>query len=59
MEYTGDGNAFAILGFCQRIIKAQGGDVKKYQAAATEGDYNHLLAVSALWTGVDFTAYYQ
>ena len=59
VSYTGDGNAFAIMAFCQRLIEAEGGDVNKYRKAATEGDYNHLLAVSALWTNVDFSAYYE
>lgn len=59
VEYTGDGNAFAILGYCQRLIEAQGGDTKRYRKEATSGNYNHLLEVSMDWTGVDFGAYYE
>lgn len=43
-----DGNAFAILGKVSKALRDKGhGDlVKEYQAEATKGDYNHLLAVT-------------
>lgn len=43
-----DGNAFAILGKVSKALKQNGhGDlVKEYQAEATKGDYNNLLAVT-------------
>ena len=59
ITYTGDGNAFAILGYCRRIISDAGGDTEAYFDEATSGDYNHLLGVSERWTEVDFSAYYQ
>lgn len=57
--YQGDGNAFAILAYCQRLIEADGRDKKEYFTEATSGTYNELLDVSNRWTGVDFTAYYE
>lgn len=48
----GDGNAFAILGTCLRA--ARQADLFKeerdaFQAEATAGDYNHLLATCQQW----------
>jgi hypothetical protein len=57
--YTGDGNAFSILAYCQRIIEADGRDKKAYMNEATAGDYNNLLDVSNAWTGVNFSEYYE
>lgn len=59
LTYTGDGNAFAILGFCQRLISEEGRDSKAYFEEATAGDYNQLLGVSEAWTGYDFSLYYE
>lgn len=59
LTYTGDGNAFSILGYCQRIIESDGRDGAEYFRQATAGGYNDLLAVSSEWTGVDFSAYVE
>ena len=44
-----DGNAFAILGACQRAAKAAGWteeDWKEVREQMTSADYNHLLATA-------------
>lgn len=41
-----DGNAFAILGACQRQAKAAGvpaSEISEFMDKAMDGDYNHLL----------------
>jgi len=50
-----DGNAFAILGNVQRALRDAGAtpdDVAAYNAEATAGDYDHLLAVTMKWVDV-------
>jgi hypothetical protein len=47
-----DGNAFGILGRCQRAARKAGNsaeDVETFVAEATSGDYSHLLAVVQEW----------
>ncbi len=47
-----DGNAFFILGRCQRAAKRANlpeGDIKAFMAEAESGDYNHLLATCMRW----------
>ncbi len=44
-----DGNAFAILGACQRAARGAGWSEERWEAfraQATAGDYDHLLAVT-------------
>lgn len=51
-----DGNAFAILGRARRACRKAnvGPDVyAEYQAAATAGDYDHLLATTVEWFNTD------
>ena len=47
-----DGNAFAVLGQCQRAARKEGvpGDqIKEFIAEASSGDYDHLLATCMRW----------
>ncbi len=51
-----DGNAFAILGACQRAAKAAGWPQEKvdaFRAEATSGDYDNLLATCMKWFDVE------
>ena len=50
-----DGNAFAILGACQRVLKRNDlADVwDEFHAEATAGDYNHLLRTVMEYFDVD------
>ena len=51
----GDGNAFVILAKMSSCLKkggASGEDVKKFFAAATAGDYHHLLRTCGEWVEV-------
>ena len=44
-----DGNAYAIMGECSRVLKRAGlydEFWSKYYAEATSGDYDHLLATT-------------
>jgi hypothetical protein len=59
--YTGDGNAFAILGFAREYLKTAG-QLEAWecvQERATSGDYNNLLTVCEEATGFSFAAYYE
>jgi hypothetical protein len=50
-----DGNAFAILGRCQRAAKEAGlskEEISQFFAEATAGDYDHLLATAIRWFDV-------
>jgi len=49
-----DGNAFSILGRAAETLRRAGraGDVARYQAEATAGSYEDLLAVTARWFDV-------
>lgn len=47
-----DGNAFNILGLCNRAARKAGlttVEIKEFTAQATGGDYNHLLAICQKW----------
>jgi len=51
-----DGNAFAIMGVASRALHRAGASpeyVNRYLAAAQEGDYDNLLAVTVLWLDTD------
>jgi ERCC4-related helicase len=51
-----DGNAFAILGACQRAAKKAGWtqeQIKSVMDEMTGGDYNHLLATAMEHFDVD------
>lgn len=50
-----DGNAFAVMGAVQKALRRAGvskEEINKYQAEATEGDYDHLLQVTMKWVNV-------
>jgi len=50
-----DGNAFTILGLCQRAAKNAGlpaEEISAFFAEAQAGDYNHLLATCQQWFNV-------
>ncbi len=53
VQLTGnDGNAFNLLGLCQRAARKAGlpdDQIKTFMAEATGGDYNHLLATCQRW----------
>ena len=45
-----DGNAFAIMGTAQKVLKKAGADKEytdKYLKEAMSGDYDHLLAITS------------
>jgi len=50
----GDGNAYAILGRCQNVLKRNNleGDVKEFFEEATKSDYNNLIQVVNKWFDV-------
>lgn len=51
-----DGNAFSILGRCEREARRAGLDAatrKAFHDEATSGDYNHLLSTVMEWFDVD------
>lgn len=51
-----DGNAFMVLGLCQRAAKRAGLSEKEISAFMTEaqgGDYNHLLNTAMTWFNID------
>jgi hypothetical protein len=56
VKLTGeDGNAFAILGRVQRALRRAGvlnGEIESFVAAATRGDYDHLLRTCMEWVDV-------
>lgn len=56
VQLTGrDGNAFAILGSCNKAARKEGNtseDIKAFTDAATAGDYNHLLGTAMKWFDV-------
>ena len=50
-----DGNAFAILGNIVSALKRAGAtpdEIKRFQAEATSGDYNNLLATCGRWVNI-------
>lgn len=51
-----DGNAFNILGICLRAMRRAGlnqAERDAFQAEATSGNYNHLLATCMKWFEVE------
>jgi hypothetical protein len=51
-----DGNAFAILGRCQRAMRTAGLDAttqSEFATEATAGNYDNLLRTVASWFAVD------
>lgn len=47
-----DGNAFVILGLCQRAARAAGlsqEEIEAFREEATSGDYDHLLQTAMRW----------
>ena len=51
-----DGNAFMVLGLCQRAAqKAElsKAEIDEFMTEAKSGDYNHLLATCMAWFDVD------
>jgi hypothetical protein len=51
-----DGNAFVILGLCQRAAKKAGlpeGEIEAFMDEAQSGDYDHLLQTCIEWFDVD------
>jgi hypothetical protein len=53
VQLTGrDGNAFMILGLCQREARRAGlstEEINAFHEEATSGDYSHLLATCERW----------
>ena len=50
-----DGNAFVILGICQREARQQGvspEEIKAFMQEGMAGDYNHLLATCQRWFNI-------
>lgn len=53
-----NGNAFVILGLCNRAAKAAGlsqAERDTFMAEATAGDYDHLLQTAVRWVPRDLT----
>ena len=51
-----NGNAFNILGICLRSMRRAGlskEECDKFQAEATSGNYDHLLATCIEWFNVE------
>jgi len=51
-----DGNAFMILGLCQRAATKAGLDkseIAAFMQEAKSGDYNHLLNTCMAWFDID------
>jgi hypothetical protein len=51
-----DGNAFAILGCCQRAARQAGlpkSEIDEFRREATSGDYDHLLQTCIRWFEVE------
>jgi hypothetical protein len=51
-----DGNAFAVMGTVVKALRRAGAEqsfIAAYQAEATSGDYDHLLAASAAYLDAD------
>ena len=57
VQLTGkDGNAFNILGICLRAMRRAGlnqEECEAFQAEATLGNYDHLLATCMEWFNVE------
>lgn len=55
VQLTGvDGNAFVVLGTVSQALRraGYGDEVKEFQAEATSGDYDNLLATVFKWVEV-------
>ncbi|MFN7401043.1 MAG: hypothetical protein ACK5R4_01755 [Alphaproteobacteria bacterium] len=51
-----DGNAFMILGLCQRAANKAGlskAEIDTFMHEAKSGDYNHLLNTCMEWFDID------
>lgn len=51
-----NGNAFCILGICQRAMereKLPQSEIDSFMTEAKSGDYNHLLATVMNWFNVE------
>lgn len=51
-----DGNAFMVLGLCQRAANKAGlpkTEIDAFMQEAKSGDYNHLLATCMAWFDID------
>jgi hypothetical protein len=51
-----DGNAFMVLGLCQRAAQKGGlskAEIDEFMTEAKSGDYNHLLATCMAWFDID------
>jgi len=51
-----DGNAFMILGLCQRAARKAGltqEEIDAFHEEATSGDYDHLLQTAMRWFTID------
>jgi len=51
-----DGNAFNVMGLASQALRKAGASqetIKAYQAAAMEGDYDHLLQVTMRYCDVN------
>lgn len=57
VQLTGrDGNAFCILGACLQAMRRAGlskEEQEKFQAEATSGNYDHLLATCIEWFDIE------
>lgn len=51
-----DGNAFCILGICERAMERAHlpqKEIDQFMKEAMSGDYNHLLATTMAWFDVE------
>jgi hypothetical protein len=51
-----DGNAFNLLGICQKAMRRAGlqkDEIDEFMADATNGDYDHLLQICMRWFTVE------
>jgi hypothetical protein len=57
VQLTGkNGNAFMILGLCQRAARQAGlpqEEIDTFREEATSGDYDHLLQTAMRWFTID------
>lgn len=51
-----DGNAFSLLGVCQRALRQNGMSdrIEDFRSEATSGDYTHLLSTIMDWFEVEY-----
>ena len=51
-----DGNAYMVLGLCQRAAQKAGlskAEIDEFMKEAKSGDYNHLLQTCMQWFDID------